>query len=85
MAGVQKEKAAHVALEDLDREGVTVRNHGQTPVTNTLLVSAEVYLDEDGGEDVCCPPVTASGSPSPTGPPQRSWLPTPPCGGVTLG
>ncbi|MEV5107592.1 hypothetical protein ACFQ7G_19570 [Streptomyces massasporeus] len=52
LAGVQKEKAAHVALEDLDREGVTVRNHGQTPVTNTLLVGVEVYLDEDGGEDV---------------------------------
>ncbi|MEW2615016.1 hypothetical protein AB0937_33510 [Streptomyces sp. NPDC047880] len=52
LAGVQKEKAAHVALEDLDREGVTVRNHGQTPVTNTLLVRVEVYLDEDGGEDV---------------------------------
>jgi hypothetical protein len=50
LAGVQREKAAHVALEDLDPSGVTVRNHGQTPVTNVRLVTVEAYLDEDEGE-----------------------------------
>jgi hypothetical protein len=50
LAGVQREKAAHVALEDLTREGVTVRNHGQTPVTNVLPVTVQVHLDEDEGE-----------------------------------
>ncbi|WP_331725918.1 hypothetical protein [Streptomyces sp. NBC_00470] len=51
LAGRQREKAAHVALEDLDEEGVTVRNHSQTPVTNVHLVQVEVYLDELIGEE----------------------------------
>ncbi|MFK4070463.1 hypothetical protein [Streptomyces sp. NPDC029674] len=51
LAGRQREKAAHVALESLDEQGVTVRNHSQTPVTNVRLVTVEAYVDEDLGED----------------------------------
>ncbi|WP_331731977.1 hypothetical protein [Streptomyces sp. NBC_00989] len=50
LAGAQREKAAHIALEVLDRDGVTVRNYGLTPITR-VVVRAEVHLDEDFGPD----------------------------------
>ncbi|MGW3377395.1 hypothetical protein [Streptomyces hydrogenans] len=49
LAGGQREKAALIALEGLDAQGVTIRNHGQTPVTNVSL-TAEAYLDEFLGD-----------------------------------
>ncbi|MFJ5260935.1 hypothetical protein ACIQAC_10785 [Streptomyces sp. NPDC088387] len=43
--------AAHTGIEDLNRDGVRVRNFGLTPVTR-VTVKAEAHLDEDGGPDV---------------------------------
>lgn len=51
LAGAQKEKAAHIVLEELEKGGVTVRNYGQTPVTR-VIVTVKAQIDEDGGPDV---------------------------------
>ncbi|MFE0130706.1 hypothetical protein ACFWY6_03830 [Streptomyces sp. NPDC059037] len=46
----QREKAAHIAFEDLSPDGMTVRNYGLTPVTR-VLVKAEAFLEEEIGPD----------------------------------
>jgi hypothetical protein len=66
LAGSQREKAAHMALGELSRDGVTVQNYGLTPMTR-VLVRAEAHLDEDLGPDdgwVTVDRVTARGVPS---------------------